>query len=92
MRKNEGDNGEYGVNIGVKTHMEWLPVSRSVKKFFVHLLDVLDKYFSHAYEIKISHSVNNREEQELLYDPTINISLPEEYKNALLKKCDFFQH
>ena len=34
---NKGDNGEYGVSNGVKTHMEWLLVSGFANKFFVHL-------------------------------------------------------
>ena len=46
---------------GVKNQMELLPVSESVKKFFVQLLDVLDTYFSHSYEIKLSHRVKKRE-------------------------------
>ena len=58
---NEGDNGEYEVISGVKNQMELLPVSESVKKFFVQLLDVLDTYFSHSYEIKLSHRVKKRE-------------------------------
>ena len=40
---NEGGKGEYGVSSGVKTKMEWLPVYGSVKKFFLHLLNVLSK-------------------------------------------------
>ena len=77
-KDNEGDNGEYVVSSGVKNHMEWLPVSGSVNNFFVKLLHVLGTYFSHTYEINIIHRVKKREEQALLYEPTINISFHEE--------------
>ena len=70
--------------------MEWLPVSGYVKKFFVHLLYVLNAYFSHAYETKLSHRVKKREQQSFLYDTKINSSCPEEYKNAPLDKCVCF--
>ena len=59
-KDNRGDNDEYGVSSGVKNQMDWLPVSRYVKKFFVHPLDVLDANLSHAYEIKLSHFAKQR--------------------------------
>ena len=57
---NKGDNGNYGVSSRLNTQMEWLPTSGSMKKLFVHLFDVMDAYFSHAYAIKLIHRVKKR--------------------------------
>ena len=57
--------------------------------FFVHLLQSLEVYLVHVYEIKLSNCADNCAERALIINPVARQNFPDEFKGVVNEVVDF---
>ena len=87
-QSDDGDE-DYGSGNGVKFQTEWLPVEGTVPEFLAYLVQSVEAYMSHAYEIKLSNRVDKCAERAFLIDPVTRSDCPVEFKGVVSEVVDF---
>ena len=83
------DDEAYGEDNGVKFQTEWLPVEGTVKEFFVHVRDCINRYLPHSYEVTLSKRVDKCAERAFIIDPAARDDCPDEFKDVVCEVVDF---